>query len=136
MKALTHKDKTKPGKRQQQQNFGNWKTGGWLVTDWLSRPKKPECKWQWRTRWLKIQNQEWAGPVPHGNGGKVGYKQEDLLKVYLRQVRLPDSLSFPPCSQKNAVSSPYQSLVGGAVQRNLKCILFALVEGKRCSIPS
>lgn len=28
MKALTHKDKTKPGKRQQQQNFGNWKTGG------------------------------------------------------------------------------------------------------------
>jgi len=32
-------------------------------------------------------------------GGGVSYKQEDLLNVYFRDFKLPDSLSLPPSKQ-------------------------------------
>lgn len=58
---------------------------------------------------LHYENPKGSGmdQLPPGNGGKVSYKQEDLLNVCLRKVRLPDPFSLPPGSQENALSSPY-----------------------------
>lgn len=99
--SVNSEDKTKPQKRQQQQNFGNWKTGGWLITD-SADPKKLNLSVNGRARrftWWKprrLRNGPDQFPLAWGGGSRL---QTGRFAEWLFKKSQTPRFSLPPFMQ-------------------------------------